>query len=101
MNNFGERMKKINLNFYKYILFYFILTFFAYSQEKVIDEIKIESKDETPLVSIHAEDTHLPTILAILANERLETTCFNIASGVFFFIISVSVNPGAILFTLI
>jgi len=72
-------MKNINLNFYRNVLFYFILTIFAFSEEKLDQKVKIQSgeEDETPLVSIHAEDTHLPTILAILASE----SGYNIVTG--------------------
>jgi len=38
---------------------------------------EIEKEDTKPLVSIHAEDTHLPTILAILASE----SGYNIVTG--------------------
>ena len=38
---------------------------------------KLESDTDKPLVSIHAEDTHLPSILAILAEE----SGYNIVTG--------------------
>ena len=55
-----------------------ILTIFTFSmllsEETVINK---KSEDKKPLVSIHAEDTHLPSILAILAEE----SGYNIVTG--------------------
>ena len=55
-----------------------ILTIFTFtivlSKETVTDN---KSEDKKPLVSIHAEDTHLPSILAILAEE----SGYNIVTG--------------------
>ena len=55
-----------------YVLF---LTVFAFSNEAVNNYMA--DNDEKPLVSIHAEDTHLPSILAILASE----SGYNIVTG--------------------
>ena len=55
-----------------------ILTIFTFSmllsEQTVINN---KSEDKKPLVSIHAEDTHLPSILAILAEE----SGYNIVTG--------------------
>ena len=45
-----------------------------FSQENISDNT---DEDKKPLVSIHAEDTHLPSILAILAEE----SGYNIVTG--------------------
>ena len=55
-----------------YVLF---LTVFAFSTEAVNNNMV--DNDDKPLVSIHAEDTHLPSILAILASE----SGYNIVTG--------------------
>ena len=70
-------MNKIYLNNCRYITLFILLTTLIFSQDvqstktdlpkntepTVSDEIKEDNS--TPLVSIHAEDTHLPSILAI------------------------------------
>ena len=82
-------MNKMYLNNCRYITLFILLTTFIFSQDvqstetdlpkntesTVSDEIKEDNS--TPLVSIHAEDTHLPTILAILASE----SGYNIVTG--------------------
>jgi type II secretory pathway component GspD/PulD (secretin) len=60
----------------KYLLNYIILC--TYILLSTVFSQDVDSKvSETPLVSIHAEDTHLPSILAILAKE----SGYNIVTG--------------------
>tara|TARA_B100000029_G_scaffold479302_1_gene526244 strand:+ start:1179 stop:2630 length:1452 start_codon:yes stop_codon:yes gene_type:complete len=65
-------------SFYKNILFIFFLTI-VFINANELEETKIEGNNENnlPTVSIHAEDTHLPTILSILAKE----SGYNIVTG--------------------
>ena len=51
-----------------------VLLSFSISQE---ENNQYASNDDIPLVSIHAEDTHLPALLAILASE----SGYNIVTG--------------------
>ena len=71
-------MNKIYLNNCRYIAFFIFLTTLIFPNEIKSAEINEVKKEESaPLVSIHAEDTHLPTILAILASE----SGYNIVTG--------------------
>ena len=63
-------MKRLNK-----VLCILLLTAFVCTEEAInANELIVEDK---PLVSIHAEDTHLPSILAILASE----SGYNIVTG--------------------
>ena len=63
-------MKRLNK-----VLCILLLTAFVCAEEAInANELIVEDK---PLVSIHAEDTHLPSILAILASE----SGYNIVTG--------------------
>ena len=64
-------MKKLSNIFY-----ISLLTVFVLSNEMVNSNTGM-TNEEKPLVSIHAEDTHLPSILAILASE----SGYNIVTG--------------------
>ena len=57
----------------KILFLIFFININLFTQETSADELKTE----TPLVSVHAEDTNLPSILAILARE----SGFNIVTG--------------------
>ena len=63
-------MKRLNK-----VLCILLLMAYVYTDDTInANELIVEEK---PLVSIHAEDTHLPSILAILASE----SGYNIVTG--------------------
>ena len=65
--------KKYLLNYI--LLFNYLLFSILFTQD--INKFQENNELESPLVSIHAEDTHLPSILAILAEE----SGYNIVTG--------------------
>tara|TARA_B100002051_G_scaffold193037_1_gene183037 strand:+ start:371 stop:1828 length:1458 start_codon:yes stop_codon:yes gene_type:complete len=74
LNNFGELMKYNFLSIKYLIITIGVLLSFSIGQE---EDNQYVSNDDIPLVSIHAEDTHLPALLAILASE----SGYNIVTG--------------------
>ena len=69
-------MKYTFLSIKRLFIILAVLTNIVFMQENK-NSNNIISEDEIPLVSIHAEDTHLPALLAILASE----SGYNIVTG--------------------
>ena len=61
----------------KYLLNFIALSTYILLSGLFAQDINNKVSKEVPLVSIHAEDTHLPSILAILAEE----SGYNIVTG--------------------
>ena len=62
---------------YKFLFTILFFVVFLLAEENTTTETEVDSFIKFPIVSIHAEDTHLPSILAILAKE----SGFNIVTG--------------------
>ena len=69
-------MKYTFLSIKRLFIILAVLTNIVFMQENK-NSNNIITEDEIPLVSIHAEDTHLPALLAILASE----SGYNIVTG--------------------
>jgi len=62
----------IHLKFYKFLILGLMLSFSLYAEDT-----SAKDTDNEPKVTIHAEDTHLPTILSMLAKQ----SGYNIVTG--------------------